>query len=145
MPSAIEITRTQLQCAFDTVSDNIKRLSLEEALLVPPGGYRSIFGILKHAAGWSHVYRSYAFDPSPLHWSHIAWPRGPRDTIVMEEEYVAEVISWFCLAHERWMKDLSGLSVSELWQPRPLHWGQTAPFTESSRSLPGTVSTTPAS
>ncbi len=50
MPSAIEITRNQLQHAFNTISDNLRNLSLEEALFAPQGGYRSILGTVKHAA-----------------------------------------------------------------------------------------------
>jgi hypothetical protein len=73
----------------------VENISLEEALFVPAGGYRSILGTLKHAAGWSHVYRSYAFDPDPRHWSQIAWPHGLRDTVFASERYLADVIEWF--------------------------------------------------
>jgi hypothetical protein len=45
------------------------------------GGYRSILGILKHTAGWSHVYHSYAFDATPRHSNAVDWPRGLRDTV----------------------------------------------------------------
>lgn len=58
MGSVFELARNQLQHAFDTMSANVRNLSVEEAFFVPPGGYRSIVGTLKHAAAWSHVYRS---------------------------------------------------------------------------------------
>ena len=53
------------------LADNVCGLRIDEALFVPPGGYRSTLGTLKHIAGWSHVYRSYAFDAEPRHWEHI--------------------------------------------------------------------------
>lgn len=128
MGSVFELARNQLQHAFDTMSANVRNLSVEEAFFVPPGGYRSIVGTLKHAAAWSHVYRSYAFDPSPRHWDQLDWPRGLRDTVVMQVEYIDEVIAWFRLAHETWMRDLSTLSDLDLWEPRRLHGGETAPL-----------------
>jgi len=63
-----------LDPAFAVLTGNLKGLTLQEALFVPPGGYRSIIGTLKHTAAWSHVYRSYAFDASPISWSHLEWP-----------------------------------------------------------------------
>ena len=67
-------------------------LKLEEALFVPEGGYRSILGALKHAAGWSHVYRSYAFDPQPKHWNEIDWPYELKDTIVKTQVYLDDEV-----------------------------------------------------
>jgi hypothetical protein len=105
-------------------------LSLEEALFVPQGGYRSVLGTIKHAAGWSHVYRSHAFDPRPLHWAHVDWPHGLRDTIVKSERYLQEMIEWFDEAHRRWLGDLGQVSEDQLSELRPLHWGQRAPLYE---------------
>jgi hypothetical protein len=47
-----------LQLGYDQMLTHFKVITLEEALFVPQGGYRSILGTLKHAAGWSHVYHS---------------------------------------------------------------------------------------
>lgn len=128
MQSALELAIDTLQHAFGTMSGNVAELSLHEALFVPRGGYRSVLGTIKHAAGWSHVYRSYAFDPSPTHWLQLSWPRGLRDTVVKEKAYVDEVIRWFTQAHEMWLEALSPLSDADLWIHRPLHWGETAPL-----------------
>jgi replication-associated recombination protein RarA len=38
MGSVIELARNQLQHAFDTMSANVRNLSVEEAFFVPPGG-----------------------------------------------------------------------------------------------------------
>jgi len=107
---------------------NVENVSLEEALFLPVGGYRSILGTLKHAAGWSHVYRSYAFDEKPQHWKDINWPHGLRDKIIASREYLDDVIEWFKESHRRWLNDLDGISDEELEEQRPLHWGERAPL-----------------
>jgi hypothetical protein len=107
---------------------NVENVSLAEALFVPPGGYRSILGTLKHAAGWSHVYRSYAFDAAPRHWREIDWPWGLRDTVVESEEYLAAVIEWFHASHRDWVRDVQALDEEELDGLRPLHWGERKPL-----------------
>ena len=128
MRSRTEMTRHLLDCAYHSTVRHLDGITLEEALYVPEGGYRSVLGTLKHAAGWSHVYRSYAFDANPKHWNQVAWPRGLRDTIATSEEYVAEVIAWFKLAHQQWMEALSGTRDEQLDEMRPLHWGEEAPL-----------------
>jgi len=119
-----------LDHAYRTLKDNLRNLTLDEALYVPQGGYRSILSTLKHAAGWSHVYHSYAFDPQPRHWRQIAWPYGLRDTIIKSEAYLQNVITWFDEAHQQWLADLAGLREDQWEELRPLHWGQQAPLSE---------------
>ena len=85
MPDQIELTRDMHEGAYATMIRNVENVSLEEALFVPDGGYRSILGTLKHAAGWSHVYHSYAFDHRPRDWNEIDWPHGMRDRIIASD------------------------------------------------------------
>jgi uncharacterized damage-inducible protein DinB len=124
----MDLTKQMLDAAFGVLSDNLKGLTLEEALFIPPGGYRSIIGTLKHTAGWSHVYRSCAFDPSPILWSSLQWPHGLRDTIIKSEIYLADLIQWLNLSHELWQQNLLSIQDDELDQPRPVHWGETMPL-----------------
>jgi hypothetical protein len=119
-----------LDHAYGTLRDNLRGLTLDEALYVPQSGYRSILGTLKHAAGWSHVYRSYAFDPHPRHWAQIAWPYGLRDTIIKSEPYLQSVIAWLDEAHRLWLADLGRVGEDQWEELRPLHWGQQAPLSE---------------
>jgi hypothetical protein len=130
MYSTLELAVYFLESAYRTLKDNVATVTLPEALFTPAGGYRSILGTLKHAAGWSHVYRSYAFDPHPKSWPEIDWPYGRRDTIIPSEAYLKAVIGWFDEAHRRWLEDLSHVTEGQLDEPRPLHWGQTAPLYE---------------
>jgi hypothetical protein len=128
MRSKLDLTIHLLDHAYGVMRSNVERVTLSEALFVPEGGYRSILGTLKHTAGWSHVYRSYAFDANPRHWHEIDWPHGLRDTIIPSEQYLAEVIDWFDQAHRRWLEDLGAIKDDQLDEPRPLHWGEQAPL-----------------
>jgi hypothetical protein len=125
MRTRVELTLHMLDWGFNILSDNLKSLTLAEALFAPPNCYRSIIGTIKHTAAWSHVYRSYAFDADPVHWRGLAWPHGLRDTINKSEAYLAELIDWLSLSHQLWLHDLSRTADEELDQPRPVHWGDT--------------------
>lgn len=128
MPVSLQLTLHILDDAYQTMKGNVSGVSLQEALFVPPGGYRSVLGTLKHAAGWSHVYRTYAFDPAPTPWAQLDWPYALRDTIIKSEQYLENMIAWFDDAHRRWMADLTQLREDQLDEWRPLHWGQRAPL-----------------
>jgi hypothetical protein len=125
-------TRSDLACgllrqAQDVLRGNLRRVTLDEALQAA-GGYRSVLGILKHTAGWSHVYYSYAFDASPKHWRSVDWPRGLRDTIDASQAYLDEMIGWLEEGAALWQASLAGLPDEAFDEPRPCHWGATAPL-----------------
>jgi hypothetical protein len=124
----IDLTLQMLNSAFSLLSDNLQNLTLAEAFFAPPGAYRSILGTIKHAAGWSHVYRSYAFDAAPAHWRDLSWPGGLRDTVIQSEAYLADLIAWLNLSHQLWQQDIGRAREEELDQPRPVHWGDTMPL-----------------
>jgi uncharacterized damage-inducible protein DinB len=128
MRSRVDLARHLLEHAYRTAADNLAGLTWEEALFVPPGGYRSVLGTLKHTAAWSHVYHSFAFGPTPSGWSEIAWPRGLRDQVELSPPYLDEVLAWFAQSHDRWLGSLDRLEEGRLDQPHRLHWGQTAPL-----------------
>ena len=118
-----------LEEAFQALADNVRGLRIDEALFVPPGGYRSTLGTLKHSAGSSHVYRSYAFEREPEHWAQIDWPRGLRGTVESSQSYLDEVIGWAEAAHRIWLRCLCELSEDEALDVlRPLHSGERKPL-----------------
>lgn len=128
MRNRLDLSRQMLDSAYGILSDNIKGLTLEEALFVPPGGFRSIVGTLKHAAGWSHVYRSYTFDTSPVSWNNLEWPHGLRGTIIKSKAYLANLIQWLDHSHKLWQQNLLHVQEDELDLPKPVHWGNTMPL-----------------
>jgi hypothetical protein len=117
-----DVVRSMLEEAHEVYIDNVRDLTVEEALDAG-GGFRSILGLMKHVAGWSAVYHSYAFDDVPLTWREIGWPRGLRDTIDPSDAYLDEVRSWFETTHRSWLASLADADLAEI---RPLHWGEPA-------------------
>lgn len=128
MQTRLDLAKHLLDSAFGILTDNLRGLTLAEALFVPAGGFRSIAGTLKHTAAWSHVYRSYAFDASPKTWRSLDWPQGLRDTIIKSESYLADLIEWENLSRKLWLESLSQVGEAELDQPMPVHWGDTLPL-----------------
>jgi len=135
MPTRLELTLQVLDSAFRILGDNLKGLTLEEALFVPAGGFRSIAGTIKHAAGWSHVYRSCAFDTSPTSWSTLEWPHGLRNTIIKSEAYLSDLVHWLDLSHKLWQQNLLHVQDDDLDQLRPVHWGDTMPLADIVRLI----------
>jgi uncharacterized damage-inducible protein DinB len=130
MPSPLELTRHSLDRAYLTAAAQLTGITLEDALFIPVGGYRSVLGILKHMAAWSHVYQSYAFDAEPKRWEEIAWPRGLRDRVEPTRDYLDDVIAWFAQSHDAWMVSLTAVDDGAVDRRYPLHWGQTATLFE---------------
>lgn len=128
MRSRAELARYLLNDAYRQLHDNLPELTLGEALRVPQGGYRSVLGILKHTAGWSHVYRSFAFDPAPTSWFDLDFPRGLRDMIEPTREYLDDVLGWLTQSHHLWMQSLATVTDEQLDEQRPVHWGATKPL-----------------
>lgn len=130
MTSSRDLLLHFLDSGHAMVIANVKDVSLDEMLFVPTGGYRSMLGTLKHIAGWSAVYRSYAFDEHPRHWARTDWPRGLRDTIDPSRDYIDEVIAWFDRAHDDWTRSLSAIDDNDTDALHALHWGERRPLGE---------------
>ncbi|HJS26311.1 MAG TPA: DUF664 domain-containing protein [Actinomycetota bacterium] len=121
------MARSTLEEARRTFVDNVHGLTLEETLDAG-GGYRSILGLMKHTAGWSEVYHSFAFDPEPRRWDDADWPRGLRERIEPTQDYLGEVLAWFERGAERWLAAVD--DAVDLDEARPVHWGGTLPLLE---------------
>jgi uncharacterized damage-inducible protein DinB len=127
MRTRIELTSAFLASARQQFVQNMTGVALEEALAAA-GGHRSVLGLAKHAAAWSHVYHSYAFDPAPKHWVAIDWPRGLRDTIDASQAYLDELLTWANASFDAWEQSLRALADEELDAPHRCHWGATMPL-----------------
>ena len=127
MRTRAELAISTLETARRILIDNLTGLTLQEALH-SAGGYRSILGFLKHTAGWSQVYHSYAFESVPRHWRAIDWPRGLRDTVETSQDYLDEIVAWFEDSAALWKSSLENVRDEDFDQPRPCHWGSTAPL-----------------
>lgn len=118
-----------LEQAHDTFKRNIDGITLDESLQ-SAGGYRSVLGLIKHTAAWSHVYYSFAFEQQPRHWIATSWPLGVRDTIVPEQAYLDEVRDWYGRSFSLWRDALAPLREAAFSEPRMCHWRATAPLSE---------------
>jgi uncharacterized damage-inducible protein DinB len=125
--SRADLAIATLRFNRDVLMNNLSTVTLDEALQAA-GGYRSIVGILKHTAGWSHVYRSYAFDAEPKHYAQTAWPRGMRDTIDPTHEYFDEIVAWFDASWDDWRTALAAVPDEGFDEPHRVHWGGTMPL-----------------
>jgi hypothetical protein len=121
------LARALLEDAYRTFSDEVADLALGE-WLAAAGGYRSILGLTKHVAGWTYVYRSYAFDTTPDGWDDAPWPRGLRETVDPTEDYAGELLGWLDASVQAWLSAVD--EPADLDASRPLHWGDTAPLRE---------------
>ncbi len=129
MRTRSELALGVLQTSRQMLNNNIKGLALEEALQAA-GGYRSVLGILKHTASWSHVYHSYAFDAEPKHLNALDWPRGLRDTIETSQAYLDEMVAWLEASFALWEASVGSAAEEEFDEERVLHWGEKAPLFE---------------
>jgi uncharacterized damage-inducible protein DinB len=121
------LAQAMLEEAHRVFVENIRAVSLDEALDAA-GGYRSILGIAKHAAAWSAVYHSYAFEPDPRHWDRTDWPRGLRDRIEPTPPYLEEILDWFDRSYERWLASVQDAQDFDI--QRAVHWGGTAQLSD---------------
>jgi hypothetical protein len=125
----VEVSVRFVRMARQVLADQVRGVSLDEALFAGPGA-RSSLGVLKHIGGWLWVYWSYAFEAEPRHWERTHWPRGLRETVELSEEYFEEVAAWADAGLEAWEKSLAGIPGGEMGQLRRLHWGAQAPLEE---------------
>jgi uncharacterized damage-inducible protein DinB len=129
MPTRAQQAVATLDFAHRMLKGNVASLSIDDALQ-PAGGFRSPIGILKHVAGWSAVYYSYAFEEEPRHWRQAAWPRGLRDTIEPAQSYLDELIVWLEATFERWTATVGALDDAAFDAPHRAHFGGTLPLSQ---------------
>jgi hypothetical protein len=125
MSSEHAVARSTLEAARLMFTSNVEGIALGEALDTA-GGFRSIMGLIKHTAGWTAVYRSFAFDAVPRSWKEIDWPRGLRERLEPSVDYLQELLAWFDTVSNDWLGALR--DDIDLDESRPVHWGETWPL-----------------
>jgi uncharacterized damage-inducible protein DinB len=120
-----ELARATLEAGRQTFLDNVRSLSLDEALDTARG-FRPVMGLIKHTAGWTAAYRSCAFDAEPRRWDDTDWPRGLRERVDPTEAYLAELVGWFDRESEAWIDAVA--DDVDLSEERPVHWGDRWPL-----------------
>ena len=112
-----------LDRAFDgmewhSLLGNLKSVTPDDWLWVPPGGRRSIRDIVQHIGAAKFIYHHYAFGDATLHWDD---PQVDRWDVV---ETIPSAIDWLRENHSRLRESISALDDAGLLQPRPNFRGQ---------------------
>ena len=99
---------------------NLRSVTREDWLWVPPSGERSMRDIVGHVGGCKLMYHDYAFGAGTLTWDH---------PLVTGDEAVASVdsaVSWLRQGQERLRGAIAQLDDVELPHPRMTNWGEPA-------------------
>jgi hypothetical protein len=107
--------------------DNVRDLTLEE-FLDAQAGYRSILGLTKHTAGWTHVYQSYAFESRRVPGTRSTGRAACATRSIRAMTTAREVLAWLRASFDTWRDAVA--EPTDLASVRPLHWGDEAPLRE---------------
>jgi len=116
--------------AFETVGapadeahsllSNLRSVTDDDWLWVPPGGGRCIFDIVRHVGECKFVYDNHAFGDGSMRWD-----RSGNVPTIEPETPRTEVIEWLREGHARWRGSISALEDDEeLQKTRPVNWGE---------------------
>jgi uncharacterized damage-inducible protein DinB len=98
---------------------NLRPVTNEDWLWIPPGGSRSIRDIVQHVGGSKFMYHDHAFGDATLAWD---------DPLVDGGEALASsmsAIEWLRAGQERLRRSIAALTDdSELLRPRLTNWGE---------------------
>jgi hypothetical protein len=92
---------------------NLKPVTPDDWLWVPPGGRRSIRDIVDHIGGGKRIYQIHAFGEANVHWDDPSLQGGDALTTI------PTAIEWLREGHERLRQSIAALDDDELLRPRP--------------------------
>ena len=112
-----------LDRAFDgtewhSLLGNLKPVTPDDWLWVPPGGRRSIRDIVQHVGSAKFLYHHHAFGDATLHWTD---PLVDRWDVV---ETIPSAIDWLRETHNRLRQSIATLNDADLLLPRSNFRGQ---------------------
>lgn len=97
---------------------NLRSVTSEDWLWVPPGGQRSIRDIVGHIGGCKYMYQNYAFGDATLTWDDsLVDGRGVLSTI-------PEALAWVQEGHAQLRQSIIALDDDELLRLRMTNWGE---------------------
>ncbi len=97
---------------------NLKPLTTEDWIWVPPGGDRSIRDIVQHVGGCKFMYHNHAFGDARLTW---------EDPLVDGGDALSDIssaIGWLREGHAQLQQSIAALDDAELLHPRMTNWGE---------------------
>jgi hypothetical protein len=107
-----------------SVLGNLRTVTADDWLWVPPGGARSISQIVRHVGACKYMYENHAFGDGNLTWSDpvIEGPEEQGTTVLWMET----VIEWVREGQRRLRQSMAALDDDELGRPRKTNWGELA-------------------
>ena len=98
---------------------NIREIDAPGWRWKPPGGDRSIAGVIWHAGSAKYLYWSHAFDDGMMTWEHpLTSPSHART--------IDDALPWIREGHRLFIDGLCALTDDQLTSPRRTHWGMEA-------------------
>ena len=97
---------------------NLRAVTPEEWVWVPPGGSRSMRDLVAHVGSCKLMYENHAFGDATLTWEH---PLVAGDDVLVD---VDAAIAWLRDAHARLHQSVAALDDSVLGLPRRTNWGE---------------------
>ncbi len=98
---------------------NLRTVTEDDLLWVPPGGHRSIPEIAGHVGQCKYVYDNHAFGDASMRWDR------PGTVPALDREAPqADVIDWLREGHRRLREHVAGLADDDLMTPRRANWGE---------------------
>jgi uncharacterized damage-inducible protein DinB len=91
---------------------NLRAVTPDDWLWVPPGGRRSIRDIVQHVAGAKFIYDNHAFGDAMLSWDDPSLEGGNALSTI------PSAIEWLREGHERLRRNIALLDDDELLRPR---------------------------
>src|SRR5215469_4893229 len=103
---------------WHSLLSNLKSLTSEDWLWVPPLGQRSIRDITGHVGGCKFMYHNHAFGDAQLTWD------DPLVDGCDALSTIALAIGWLREGHARLRQSIAALDDAELLRPRMTNWGE---------------------
>jgi uncharacterized damage-inducible protein DinB len=107
-----------------SLMENLRNVTAEEWLWLPPHGDRSIQQILGHCGHTKWIYESHAFGDGQVTWLDEMIQRLDASQ-GKSSPGMDEVVEWVRQGHERLRRSIASLGDDEeLSRPRKLSWGE---------------------
>lgn len=97
---------------------NLRTVTPDAWIWVPPSGHRSIRSIVQHVGGCKFMYENHAFGDATLTWDHPL-VTGDETTTDLDS-----AIPWLRKGHERLRHSIADLTDDDLDRPRMTNWGE---------------------
>lgn len=98
---------------------NLRTVTEDAWVWVPPGGHRTIAEIVGHVGACKYMYDDHAFGDARMDWSEAIPPPASAT-----ESAIAGSLAWLRSGQRQLRRHVSALDDAELLRPRRTNWGE---------------------